>query len=51
MLNIPFVRREIDSKGKQLNRTDVGMWEEDKFHYIIHAVRVGQGIPYTDVGG
>lgn len=41
MLNVSFVRGEIDSECQELNCTDVCMWKEDKLHYVVHAVGIG----------
>lgn len=51
MLDVALIGCQIDSQGKQLDSTDVGVGVEDEFDHIVHAVGVGQSVANASLGG
>lgn len=50
MLYVALICCQVNGQGKQLDCPDVGVWVEDQFYHVVHAVCVGECIAYSCLG-
>lgn len=51
MFHISFVIGQVNGKCKQLNDSDIRMWEENEFEDIVHTVGISESVPDACIGG